>query len=92
MLVKILGGFDVFVALILFLMAVNINIHTRLIVFLIIILLIKAIPSLGSFCVGSVIDTIVVIILVISIFVDLNVLFLFAVAFAIGQKGAMSFL
>lgn len=92
MLVKILGVFDIFVAIILFLVALNMSISTKLIIFLIVVLAIKSIPNLLSFCIGSIIDAIVIIILIVCIFTTPPAFVLFVAAFAIAQKGAVSFL
>ena len=92
MLVKILGAFDVFVALILFLAAVSIFISIKLLIILAVGLAIKSIPSLSSFCVASIIDVAIIIILIVCIFTPINAIMLLIAAFAIAQKGVMSFI
>ncbi len=92
MLTKILGAFDIFVAVILFLIVLKIAMPFQLLLVIIIILAIKSIPFFISFCLASMIDLIVVIFLIINFFFNLPVfLFLFA-ALAIAQKGVFSLL
>ena len=92
MFVKILGAFDLFAALVLFLIALKVHIAAGLLVFLIVVLAIKGLPSLMSFCAASIIDVVIAIILLICIFTTPPGLLLMIAAFGIGQKGAFSFL
>ena len=92
MLVKILGGFDLFVALILFILALNIHVWGWLIILLIIILAVKSLPFIISICMASIIDILITIILLLSLFFDISSIIFVIAAFAIAQKGVMSLL
>ncbi|MGB9707877.1 MAG: hypothetical protein ACPLXC_00925 [Candidatus Pacearchaeota archaeon] len=92
MLVKIMGAFDLFVALILFILAMQAHIWSWLVILLILILAIKSLPFILSFCVASIIDIAVMVILLLSLFLSINAIILIIAAFAIAQKGVFSLL
>jgi len=92
MLVKILGVFDLFVAIILFLMALNTYIWGWLILLLVIILSVKSLPFLLTFCLASIIDIIVALVLFLSLFFGISPIIFLIAALAIAQKGVMSLL
>lgn len=92
MLVKILGGFDLFVALVLFLLALSIGMPTWLLIILIVVLAVKSLPFVIKLDIASIIDILVAIVLVFVIFSSVNALILVVAALAIGQKGVFSLL
>lgn len=92
MLAKILGIFDLLTALALFLTALKVAIPMQLVVVLMIILLVKSAPFITSFCIASLIDIVVAVVLLVNLFFSVPVLILLIAALAIFQKGAMSFL
>ncbi|MEM4153046.1 MAG: hypothetical protein QXK80_02950 [Candidatus Pacearchaeota archaeon] len=90
MLVKFLGIFDLFVAVILFALALKFHISALLVIILIIVLAAKSLPFLLNFCLGSIIDLIAGIVFLLSLFFTLNPLILVITALVIGQKGVVS--
>ena len=91
MFIKILGAFDIFVALILLMLALKFHFATIFLVVLIIILAIKGIPGLFSLCIASIIDVIIAIVLLICIFTMPPAGVLLVAMLGIAQKGAFSF-
>ncbi|UZE93757.1 MAG: hypothetical protein IB618_03240 [Candidatus Pacearchaeota archaeon] len=92
MLVKILGIFDLFVALILFLLALEVGIPLVLILIIIILLAVKSLPFILSFDIASIIDLFVAIFILINLIFGLPTILLIIAALAIGQKGVFSLL
>lgn len=92
MLVKILGGFDLLVAIVLFLLALSIGMPTWLLIILIVVLAGKSLPFVIKLDIASIIDVLVAIVLVFAIVSSVNALILVVAALAIGQKGVFSLL
>ncbi len=92
MLIKILGGFDLFVALVLFLLALEVNMPALLLIVMIVVLVVKSLPFIFTLDIGSIIDVIIALMLLFAIFFSVNALILVIAALAIGQKGVFSLL
>jgi hypothetical protein len=92
MFMKILGAVDIFVALILLLLALKIHLATMFLAVLIIILVVKGAPGVLSFCVASIIDIIIAIVLIVCVFTTIPSGILVIAALGIAQKGFFSFL
>jgi len=92
MLIKILGVFDLFVALILFLLALEVNMPALLLIVIIVVLAVKSLPFIFTLDIGSIIDVIIALVLAFAIFFSVNALILVIAALVIGQKGVFSLL
>jgi len=92
MLTKVLGAVDLITALFLFLMAIKLTLPVQLTIVLIIVLAVKSLPFLLSFCIGSLIDVGIAAVLVLSLFLAIPVLIYLIAALLIAQKGIFSLL
>jgi len=90
MLEKILGAIDIIITIVLFSMMIKVSIPFVLTIIIIIVLLAKSLPFIYNFDIGSIIDVIVAVVFLISIFLSLPIWILLIAAAAIGQKGFFS--
>ncbi|MFA6023146.1 MAG: hypothetical protein WC781_03590 [Candidatus Pacearchaeota archaeon] len=92
MIVKVLGALDIIIAILLLILCSRVPVPNEIIFIAMVILFIKGIPALINFDIGSFFDIYAGLILLISIFLTVPVIFLLLACFLLLQKGIFSML
>ncbi len=92
MIVKLLGVVDLLIALVLFLMALQVSVPFVLLLMVLVALAVKSLPFVLNFCIASLIDLCAGLIILVNMLFGMPAVILLIAAFAIGQKGVFSLL